>query len=103
MTTNSKKTVLQGEVSINIIKNKDDFLAECRDLDLFTWGATAQEAIDELREVISLFLQEITAHNKHAEVLSSLGWQIRENKYEIALVPPFIIKTEKLKLNEKYA
>ena len=94
-----KKINIQGQIPVNIIAQDDTtFMADCPQLDIFSYGDTIDEAIECFDEVLGMFLEDIISRNVAVEILSQCGWKIIEDNTEINIIPPFVIKTIKTSL-----
>ena len=100
LTIENKKINIQGEIPVNIIAQDDGtFMADCPELDLFSWGGSIDEAIQCFDEVLELFLRDIVSRNVAVQVLGEFGWKIIEDKSEINIIPPFVVKTIKTSIS----
>ena len=100
LTIENKKINIQGEIPVNIIAQDDGtFMADCPELDLFSWGDSIDEAIQCFEEVLELFLRDIVSRNVAVQVLGEFGWKIIEDNTEVNIIPPFVIKTIKTSLS----
>ena len=100
LTIENKKVNIQGEIPVNIIAQDDGtFIADCPELDLFSWGDNIDEAIQCFDEVLELFLEDIISRNVAVQVLGEFGWKIIEDNTEINIIPPFVVKTIKTSLS----
>ena len=94
-----KKINIQGQIPVNIVAQDDGtFMADCPQLDIFSYGDTIDEAIECFDEVLGMFLEDIINRNVAVEILSQCGWKIIEDNTEINIIPPFVIKTIKTSL-----
>jgi predicted RNase H-like HicB family nuclease len=90
-----KKTInLQGGVNVDITKQENgQYLIECADLDLATWGDSPEECVTEMQDVLRGYLETLNDLGTLYQVLSESGWKVLENEREVHIIPPFVIKT----------
>ncbi|MCY4064207.1 MAG: type II toxin-antitoxin system HicB family antitoxin [Chloroflexi bacterium] len=44
-------------ITVNIVQDDDVYISHCLDYDIASQGSTKQEAIDNIKEAVSLFLE----------------------------------------------
>ena len=82
-----KKVIIEGELPALLIKEGDVFVSYAPDLDLSSCGDSQEEAKNNLREAIVIFVEECLEDGTLDEVLTSLGWH-RERKPSGRWIPP---------------
>jgi predicted RNase H-like HicB family nuclease len=70
---------------INVLKQGKFFVAYCPALDLSTCGKTHKQALKMINEAIQIFFEELESMGTTKKVLSSLGWQTKNQ-----ITPPSV-------------
>lgn len=63
-------------ITVSIVQGDDVYISHCLDYDIATQGSTKQEAIDNIKEAVSLFLEVASPK----EIESRLKENRRQNK-----------------------
>ena len=85
-----KKTILQFNLPVSILREGKKYIAYTPALDLSTSGNTFDQAKKRFDEIVHLFFEEIMKENTTEEVLKDLGWQKVNAKWN----PPIVISNE---------
>ncbi len=46
-------------LTIEIFKQDSSFVAKCRELDIYSYGLTSDDAVERLKKVISFYVQSV--------------------------------------------
>ena len=79
---------------VQITKQNKRFVAYTPALDLSTSGKSAKEAKERFIELANIFLEEIVEAGTVSDVLSELGWNKVQRKWD----PPRIISSQSIGL-----
>ena len=85
-----KKTMLQFNLPVYILREGKKYIAYTPALDLSTSGNTFEQAKKRFDEIVHIFFEEIMKENTTKEVLTELGWQKVNAKWN----PPIVISNE---------
>ena len=85
-----KKTILQFNLPVSILREGKKYIAYTPALDLSTSGNTFDQAKKRFDEIVHIFFEEIMKENTAEEVLTDLGWQKVNAKWN----PPIVISNE---------
>jgi len=85
-----KKTMLQFNLPVSILREGKKYIAYTPALDLSTSGNTFEQAKKRFDEIVHIFFEEIMKENTTKEVLTELGWQKVNAKWN----PPIVISNE---------
>ena len=85
-----KKTILEFSLPVSILREGKKYIAYTPALDLSTSGNTFDQARKRFDEIVHLFFEEIMKENTTEEVLTELGWQKVNAKWN----PPIVISNE---------
>ncbi len=85
-----KKTMLQFNLPVSILREGKKYIAYTPALDLSTSGNTFDQAKKRFDEIVHIFFEEITKENTTEQVLTELGWQKVNAKWN----PPIVISNE---------
>jgi len=85
-----KKTMLEFNLPVSILREGKKYIAYTPALDLSTSGNTFDQAKKRFDEVVHIFFEEIMKENTTEQVLTELGWQKVNAKWN----PPIVISNE---------
>ncbi len=85
-----KKTMLQFNLPVSILREGKKYIAYTPALDLSTSGNTFEQAKKRFDEIVHIFFEEIVKENTTEQVLTELGWQKVNAKWN----PPIVISNE---------
>jgi len=85
-----KKIGLEFSLPVSILREGKKYIAYTPALDLSTSGDTFDQAKKRFDEIVHLFFEEIVKKNTVEEVLTELGWQRINTKWN----PPIVISNE---------
>ncbi len=85
-----KKTMLQFQLPVSILREGKVYVVYTSALDLSTSGKTFDEAKNRFDEVVHIFFEEILKKGTFEEVLAELGWQKIHSKW----IPPVVVSQE---------
>ncbi|MEX0616747.1 MAG: hypothetical protein WD231_02975 [Candidatus Woykebacteria bacterium] len=83
-------TKFEFSIPVSFLKENETFVAYSPVLDVATSGASFEEVRRRFGEAVNIFFEEVTEKGTLDVVLSELGWQKLENKWQ----PPVFISTE---------
>ena len=63
-------------ITVRVVKEDDGFVSHCLDYDIASQGDTSQEALDNIKEAVSLFL-EVASPQEVREVQEQQGQILR--------------------------
>ncbi len=92
------KEKISAEVTVNLLREDDCFVAYCPDLDLSTHGDSPEEAMKHFQEVLDIFFEDITKKGSLAQVLEDCGWTRVEIDHTPKWIPPAIIAQKQFKI-----
>jgi len=72
------------------MREGDSYIAYTPSLDLSTYGQSYEQAKKRFEEIVNIFFGEIIENGTLDEVLSNLGWEKKESKWN----PPVLISQE---------
>jgi vesicle coat complex subunit len=78
------------KLPIVITKQRKQFIAYSPVLDISTSGATKKNVQERFKELVTLFIEEITEAGTADEVLSELGWKKIKKNWN----PPKVISSQ---------
>jgi predicted RNase H-like HicB family nuclease len=81
-------------VQVSFLREGSQFVAYCPALDLGTSGDTFEQARENFRDASRIFIEDLIADGTVEEVLSSLGWELKENEW----CPPMIVSQETIEV-----
>ena len=61
-----------NKITVRVLKEDDGYVSHCLDLDIASQGDTSQEALDNIKEAVSLFL-EVASPQEIREVKEQQG------------------------------
>ena len=82
--------MLQFNLPVSILREGKKYIAYTPALDLSTSGNTFEQAKKRFDEIVHIFFEEIMKENTTKEVLTELGWQKVNAKWN----PPIVISNE---------
>ena len=82
--------MLEFNLPVSILREGKKYIAYTQALDLSTSGNTFDQAKKRFDEIVYLFFEEIMKENTTEEVLTELGWQKVNAKWN----PPIVISNE---------
>ena len=82
--------MLQFNLPVSILREGKKYIAYTPALDLSTSGNTFDQAKKRFDEIVHIFFEEITKENTTEQVLTELGWQKVNAKWN----PPIVISNE---------
>lgn len=91
------KVTIGGSLPLEIIKEGNVFVAYTPALDLSSYGETYKEAIDNFREALFIFIEELVEAGTIEEVFEECGWEKIETP-KPHWIPPSVVGREELQL-----
>jgi len=85
-----RKHDIQFSLPVSILKEDKAFVAYSPALDISTVGDSFEEAKDRFDQAVKLFFEEIIEAGTIDQVLSDLGWQRINKKYQ----PPVVVANQ---------
>ena len=82
--------MLEFSLPVSILREGKKYIAYTPALDLSTSGNTFDQARKRFDEIVHIFFEEIMKENTTKEVLTELGWQKVNAKWN----PPIVISNE---------
>jgi len=82
--------MLQFNLPVSILREGKKYIAYTPALDLSTSGNTFEQAKKRFDEIVHIFFEEIVKENTTEQVLTELGWQKVNAKWN----PPIVISNE---------
>ncbi len=91
---------IQTQITLQISREDDCFVAYCPELELSSHGESPAEARKNFSEVLEIFLDDILERGTFEKVLQECGWiEIKKNSTLPQWVPPAVISRESYPLN----
>ena len=89
------KVQLQGDLPIQIIKEKDGYSSICPVLNIASQGKTVEEALEMIKEAIEIFFEDLIENGNLEEVLQDCCWTIEltKNSPIKIIIPPKVFNT----------
>lgn len=89
------KIQLQGDLPIQIIKEKDGYSSICPVLNIASQGKTVEEALEMIKEAIEIFFEDLIENGNLEEVLQDCGWtsELTKNSPIKIIIPPKVFNT----------
>ena len=88
--------LLQGDLPIDIIKEKDGYTAFCSILNLASQGRTVEESIEMFSESFTMFVDDLIETDNLEKIFLDAGWKAEtetENSAIKIIIPPQILRT----------
>lgn len=85
-----KKSLLQIDIPVSIMREGSVFIAYTPVLDLSTSGKSYDEVKRRFNEIVEIFFEELAIKGTLEEALSDLGWEKISRKWS----PPVVISQE---------
>lgn len=91
----------KGELEIAVFKEDDQFIAYVPSLDVAGHGSTREEAIENLKEVVTITIEWAKENKTIIDLLLSNGWTLKLYPKPIYRPPFFSIRSIRSKFNIK--
>ena len=85
-----KKVDIKYNLPVSILKEGNKYIAYTPTLDLSTYGKSEEQAKKRFEEVVNIFFEELIELGTIDKVLTNLGWQKIQAKWN----PPIVISQE---------
>jgi len=85
-----KKTKLQFNIPVSILREGKKYIAYTPALDLSTSGDSYEHAKKRFEEIVNVFFEEIIEKGTLEDVLTDLGWK----KVQASWKPPVVVSNE---------
>ncbi len=89
-----KKAKVEFNLTVNVLKEGQKFIAFSPALDLSTSGDSHKEVKKRFEEIVDIFFEEIIKKRTLGSVLQNLGWKRRKKEW----VPPLVVSRESHKV-----